>query len=192
MKKCIPSYGFEGRPFARRIRRGEKGAPLRDAREPSRYRAWPNTQNHRKVSRSRTRNSHTLPHKITTRTPFSPDRMRKRCKGCQCAQATERHRTEMTQMRQGPPPGPQAPDPPFRSRHLAKAGPGGRGCGTGHGQPRPSLSRLRRSHRTRTTSSTSNQQGHHAGPPGGGGLPLPAAAAAAPFKTMKPKGRRPT
>ena len=130
LKKRIPSYGFEGRPVARRNRRREKRAPLREAREPSRLRAWPNTQNHCKVLRFRTRNSYHLPRIITTRTPFSPDRMRKRCKGCHFARATERHRTEMTQMRQGPPPGPQPPDPPFRSRRLAKAGPGGGGAVT--------------------------------------------------------------
>ena len=105
-------------------------------------RAWPNTQNHCKVLRFRTRNSHHLPRIITTRPPFSPNRMRKRCKGCHFARATERHRTEMTQMRQGPSPGPQPPDPPFRSRGIAKPGPGGRGWVTGLHQPPPSLVQL--------------------------------------------------
>ena len=77
-RKRIPLHGFGGRSVAPRTRRGEKRAPLRNAREPSRYRAWPNAQNHRKVSRSSTRNSHTLPRKSTTRTPFSPKRMPKR------------------------------------------------------------------------------------------------------------------
>ena len=96
--------------------------------------------------------------------------MPKRCKGCHCAQATERHRAQTTQSRQKPPaphpPAPQAPDPPFRSRGIAKAGPGGRGWIIGLDQPPPSLSRLRRSHRTRTTSSIPNQQAHHAAPRG--------------------------
>ena len=94
--------------------------------------------------------------------------MPKRCKGCHFAQATERHRAQTTQSRQKPPaphpPAPQAPDPPFRSRGIAKAGPGGRGWIIGLDQPPPSLSRLRRSHRTRTTSSIPNQQAHHAAP----------------------------
>ena len=96
--------------------------------------------------------------------------MPKRCKGCHFAQATERHRAQTTQSRQKPPaphpPAPQAPDPPFRSRGIAKAGPGGRGWELGLPQPPPSLSRLRRSHRTRTTSSIPNQQAHHAAPRG--------------------------
>ena len=40
------------------------------------------------------------------------------------------------------PPGPQAPDPQFRSRGIAKAGPGGRGWATGLNQPQPSLVQL--------------------------------------------------
>ena len=167
-------------------------------------RAWSNTQNHNKVLRSRTRNSHTLPHKLTTRTPFSPNRKRKRCKGYHFAQAAKRHRAQTTKPRQGPPPGPQPPDPPFRSRRLAKAGPGGRGCacvltpapapnrpfwrgpgGPGAGyvwahQPRPSLVQLNDIATNQKHSYVSRPQAHHAAP-GGGGLPLPAAAAAAPF-----------
>ena len=139
LKKRIPSYGFEGRPFARRIRRGEKGAPLRDAREPSRLRASSNTRNHCKVFTFRTQKSHPLPHKSTTRTPFSPNRKPKRCKGCHFTQAAKRHRAQTTKPRQAPPPGPQAPDPPFRSRGIAKAGPGGRGWASVDDQPPPSL-----------------------------------------------------
>ena len=181
MKKCIPSYGFEGRPFPRRIRRGEKGAPLRDAREPSRYRASAHTRNHCKVFTFRTQKSHPLSHKSTTRTPFSPKRMPKRCKGCHCAQAIERHRAETTRPRQGTPPGPQAPDPPFRSRHLAKAGPGGGGGWDLGPQPPPLFSSL-----NRLLGVTRHLDSYQPPPPrrrpfGGGGLPLPAAAAAAPF-----------
>ena len=103
-RKRIPLHGFGERSFARRHRRGEKRAPLREAWKGSRLRAWSNTQNHCKVLRFRTRNSYHLPRIITTRTPFSPDRMRKRCKGCHCAQATERHRAQTTESRQTPPP----------------------------------------------------------------------------------------
>ena len=85
-------------------------------------RAWPNTQNHCKVLRFRTRNSHHLPRIITTRPPFSPNRMRKRCKGCHFARATERHRTEMTKMRQGPPPGSSGHPSPRAPGHPAPPG----------------------------------------------------------------------
>ena len=127
-RKRIPLHGFGGRSVAPRTRRGEKRTPLRNAREPSRYRAWPNAQNHRKVSRSSTRNSHTLPRKSTTRTPFSPKRMPKRGKGYHFAQATERHRAETTKPCQEPP---QAP--PRRMPHfpLKKTCPGDGGADPG-------------------------------------------------------------
>ena len=102
-------HGFGRRSVAPRSRRGKKRAPLRNAREPSRYRAWPNAQNHSKVSRSSTRNSHTLPRIITSRTPFSPNRMPKRKKGYHFARATERHHAETTQTRQKLPAPPPAP-----------------------------------------------------------------------------------
>ena len=108
-RKRIPFNGFGGRPFAPRSRRGEKRAPLREAWEGCRLRAWPNTQNHCKVLRSRTRKSHHLPRIFTTRTPFSPTRMPKRGKGCHFARATERHRAETPTSRQTPP----RPPPPW-------------------------------------------------------------------------------
>ena len=81
-------------------------------------RSWPTTQNHSKVLRSRARNSLPLPRIITTRTPFSPDRMRKRSEGCHCAQTTKRHRAQTTKPRQAGPRGrgwypgnPPAPGP---------------------------------------------------------------------------------
>ena len=93
-QKRIPFNGFGGRSFTPRNRRGEKRGPLRDTREGCRLRAGPNTQNHCKVLRFRTRKSARLPRIITTRTPFSPTRMQKRGKGCHFAWATERHRSE--------------------------------------------------------------------------------------------------
>ena len=81
-QKRIPFNGFGGHPLARGERRAGKKGTLRDAREGRRYRAWPTTQFHRKVLRSRAQISHRLPLRITTRTPFSPHRERKRWKGC--------------------------------------------------------------------------------------------------------------
>ena len=146
-------------------------------------RAWPNTQNQWKVLRFRTRNSHHLPRIITTRTPFSPDRMRKRRKGCHCAQATERHRAQATESRQTPPQG-------KRCGFLEKTAPEAGGWAGGAPQPPPSpvsLFTVFQSHRTRSPIST-----HMLATParGGGGLPLPAAAAAAPEKSASAKGER--
>ena len=153
-------HGFGERSFARRHRRGEKRAPLREAWKGSRLRAWSNTQNHCKVLRFRTRNSYHLPRIITTRTPFSPDRMRKRCKGCHCAQATERHRAQTTKSRQTPP---QAK----RCGFLEKTAPGAGGWDRGLTQPPPSpvsLFAVFQSHRTHLH--ISNLQARHAGPRG--------------------------
>ena len=187
-------HGFGGRSVAPRSRRGKKRAPLRNAREPSRYRAWPNTQNRRKVSRSSTRNSHTLPLKSPPGPLFRPI-------PCQNAVRVATSRRPPSDIAQKPrnrakspqPPTPQPPRPqtPHFAREVSQKRPRGAGAvNLWVHQPRPSLSRLRPSHRTRTTSSMFNTQAHHAGPPGGGGLPLPAAAAAAPFKTIKPKDHR--
>ena len=127
-----------------------KKSPLREAWKGSRLRAWSNTQNHCKVLRFRTRNSYHLPRIITTRTPFSPDRTRKRCKGCHCAQATERHRAQTTESRQTPP---QAK----RCGFLEKTTPGAGGWDRGLPQPPPSpvsLFAVFQSHRTHSPIST--------------------------------------
>ena len=171
-------HGFGERSFARRHRRGEKRAPLREAWKGSRLRAWSNTQNHCKVLRFRTRNSYHLPRIITTRTPFSPDRMRKRCKGCHCAQATERHRAQTTESRQTPPP-PRTPQNVADS--LKKRGGWAGGCYLWAPQPPAPLALFTSSWpneaaRTRIKPTTDARPA----PCGGGGLPLPAAAAAAP------------
>ena len=71
-RKRVPLHGFGERSVAPRSRRGKKKAPLRNAREPSRYRAWANTQNHHKVSTFRTRKSHTLPLKSPPGPLFRP------------------------------------------------------------------------------------------------------------------------
>ena len=112
-QRRIPLHGFGGRSVAPRTRRGKKRGPLRNAREPSRYRAWANTQNRRKVCRSRPRKSHHLPRIFTTRTPFSPTRMQKRWKGCHFARATERPRAKTTNSRQRAPRAPPPPDASF-------------------------------------------------------------------------------
>ena len=66
--------------------------------------------------------------------------------------------------RRGPhPPGPQAPDPPFRSRGIAKPGPGGRGCALGLHQPRPSLVQLNAIATNQKHSTRINTQADHAG-----------------------------
>ena len=68
--------------------------------------------------------------------------MPKRCKGCHCAQGTERHRAETTRSRQKPPPQPPQPPRP-RTPHFArevsqKRPRGGRGLELGGG-PAPLL-----------------------------------------------------
>ena len=70
-----------------------------------------------------------------------------------------------------PPPAPQAPDPPFRSRHLAKAGPGGRGWGSAPDQPRPSLVQLNDIATNQKHSYVARPQAHHAGPLGAADFP---------------------
>ena len=103
-QRRIPLHGFGGRSVAPRSRRGKKRAPLRNAREPSRYRAWANTQNHHKVSTFRTRNSHTLPLKSQPGPLFRP-------RACQNAgRVVTSH---------GPP-----SDPARKPRHRAKRPPG--------------------------------------------------------------------
>ena len=62
--------------------------------------------------------------------------------------------------------GPQAPDPPFRSRGIAKAGPGGRGCATGSDQPRPSLVSFNAIATNQKHSTRINTPADHAGPRG--------------------------
>ena len=91
--------------------------------------------------RFRDANSHRLPRKITTRTPFSPNRKRKRWKGCHFAQAAKRRRAQTTKPRQKP----LAP-PPRRTPHSArevsqKRARGGGGAGNCDLQP-PPLGRL--------------------------------------------------
>ena len=69
--------------------------------------------------------------------------------------------------RRGPhPPGPQAPDPPFRSRGIAKPGPESRGWGYGSHQPRPSLVSLNAIATNQEHSTRINTQADHAGPRG--------------------------
>ena len=186
LQERIPLHGFGEGSFARRIRRGEKGAPLRDAREPNRLRAWPNTQNRGKVLRFRTRNSHHLPRIITTRPPFSPNRRRKRCKGCHFAKAANGGRAQTTTPRQEA----SLASPLEKCQPFHKPGPGAGGAGIwAWPSPLPLLCRSRRAHRAQTNDPLSTKA-HPTPAPGGGGLPLPAAAAAAPFKTMKPKEHR--
>ena len=89
-------------------------------------RAWPNTQNHCKVLRSRTRKSHHLPRIFTTRTPFSPTRMPKRRRGGHFARATERPRAKTTTSRQKAPRAPTPRMPHFSSNNQgngARKGP---------------------------------------------------------------------
>ena len=101
------------------------------------------------------------PLKIATWAPCRARRLHICCKGCHFAHATERPRAERSKMRQGPPPGPQPPDHPFRSRGIAKARPGGRGLRTVYG-PAPSPSVSLRLCRT----SISTHLLSHAGPGG--------------------------
>ena len=81
--------------------------------------AWPNTQNHCKVLRFRTRNSYHLPRIITTRTPFSPNLRRKRCKGCHFATAANGGRAQTTKPRRarGGDPSPRARGYPAHPDH---------------------------------------------------------------------------
>ena len=138
-------HGFGGRSVAPRTRRGEKRAPLRNAREPSRYRAWANTQNRRKVSRSSTRNSHTLPLKSPPGPLFRPIP----CKNAVRVATSRRPPSDIAQKprnrAKSPPPthpAPQVPGPPIPLERYRKSGPGGPGAGTcapphHHHQPRP-------------------------------------------------------
>ena len=163
-------HGFGGRSVAPRSRRGKKRAPLRNAREPSRYRAWANTQNHHKVSTFRTRNSHTLPLK----TPPGPPFRQIPCKNAVRVATSRRPPSDIAhkprnRAKSPQPPTPQPPRPqtPHSAREVSQKRARGAGAGLlGSAQPLPSLSRLRRSHRTRTTSSIPNQQAHHAAPRG--------------------------
>ena len=129
------------------------------------------------------------PHEIATWAPCRARRLHICCKGCHFAHATERHRAQTTKPRPGPPPGPQPPDHPFRSRCIAKAGPGGRGLGTVVPSA-PCLPLL--VHIVIAEHSATNPHPPTTPPtpaPGGGGLPLPAAAAAAPEKASHRRRR---
>jgi len=66
---------------------------------------------------------------------------------------------------------PQAPDPPFRSRGIAKPGPGGRGWVLVNDQPRPSLVLLNAIATNQKHSTRINTQAHHAGPLGAADFP---------------------
>ena len=142
-------------------------------------RAWPNTQNHCKVLRSRTRKSHHLPRIFTTRTPFSPTRMPKRWKGCHFARTTERPRAKTTTSRQRAP----RPPPPDASFSFRKPTlwPLGQIAA-------PAPSPLCPIYTSILTILILTKDEAHARPRGGGGLPLPAAAAAAPEKTSAQGG----
>ncbi len=66
---CMVSESDRSPPVAAAVKKKKK---LRNAREPSRYRAWANTQNHHKVSTFRPRKSHTLPLKSPPGPLFRP------------------------------------------------------------------------------------------------------------------------
>ena len=177
-------HGFGGRSVAPRSRRGEKRAPLRNAREPSRYRAWANTQNHYKVSTFRTRNSHTLPLKSTPGPLFRPIP----CKSAVRVATSRRPPSDIAQKprnraKSPQPPTPQPPRPqtPHSAREVSQKRARGAGAGLlGSPSPRPLclvygvLTEPEPLAPYQTNKLTTPRQG-------GGGLPLPAAAAAAPF-----------
>ena len=86
---------------------------------------------------------------------------------------------------------PQAPSPrtPHSAREVSQKR--ARGAGAvklGTNQPRPSLSRLQPSHRTRTTSSIENQQAHHAAPAGAADFPCLRQLPPPPKRTPAQKG----
>ena len=167
-------HGFGGRSVAPRTRRGEKRAPLRNAREPSRYRAWANTQNRRKVSRSSTRNSHTLPLKSPPGPLFRPIACQNAVRVATARRApneiSHKRRNRAKRARRGGAgtpgtPQPRAPGHPAPPEHPLY-------CINNDVLTEPgALTRIK-----------SNPQAHHAGPPGAADFPCLRQLPPPPFK----------